>query len=141
MNGRFRANSVIFASKRHLSLCGMRERSFALQCGLSEGEWHVGTGAELLLRRPWFPAETDIDQLSQVFRVLGTPTPEAWPGAADLPQFLQFAPAPPVPLDKVFPKARPLALPNLPCSPSQYPGPLCTHHGGHNNGTAQSTLG
>lgn len=66
--------------------------------------WAVGCIlAELLLRRPWFPGETDIEQLSMVFRALGTPTPDTWPGAADLPNFLQFAAAPPLPLNKIFP--------------------------------------
>lgn len=41
-----------------------------------------------------------------VFRALGTPTPETWPGAADLPNFLEFAAAPPLPLKKVFPGVR-----------------------------------
>lgn len=30
--------------------------------------------AELMLRRPWFPGESDIDQLGKVFQALGTPT-------------------------------------------------------------------
>ena len=31
--------------------------------------------------------ENDIDQLACVFRVLGTPTAESWPGVEDLPDF------------------------------------------------------
>jgi hypothetical protein len=39
------------------------------------------THAELLLRRPWFPGSSDIDQLGKIFAALGTPTKDSWPGA------------------------------------------------------------
>ncbi|GFH14764.1 protein kinase domain-containing protein, partial [Haematococcus lacustris] len=35
--------------------------------------------AELLLRRPWLPGTSDIDQLGKIFKALGTPTEECWP--------------------------------------------------------------
>ncbi len=37
-----------------------------------------------------------------VFEALGTPTPQNWPGAADLPHFLQFEPRPPRRLQSIF---------------------------------------
>lgn len=42
--------------------------------------WAVGCIlAELLLRVPFLPGESDLDQLSRIFQVFGTPTEEAWP--------------------------------------------------------------
>lgn len=42
--------------------------------------WSVGTiFAELMLRTPYMPGETDMDQLKTIFRALGTPTEEEWP--------------------------------------------------------------
>jgi hypothetical protein len=37
--------------------------------------------AELLLRKPWLPGMTDIDQLGKIFQALGTPNKDNWPGA------------------------------------------------------------
>ncbi len=37
-----------------------------------------------------------------VFEALGTPTPQNWPGATDLPHFLQFEPRPPRRLQSIF---------------------------------------
>lgn len=42
--------------------------------------WAVGCIlAELLLRVPFLPGESDLDQLSRIFQVFGTPTEETWP--------------------------------------------------------------
>ena len=35
--------------------------------------------AELMLRIPYLPGESDMDQLKTTFRALGTPTEEDWP--------------------------------------------------------------
>lgn len=41
--------------------------------------WSVGCiFAELMLRTPYLPGETDMDQLKTIFRALGTPTEEEW---------------------------------------------------------------
>ena len=32
-----------------------------------------------MLRTPYLPGETDMDQLKTIFRALGTPTEEDWP--------------------------------------------------------------
>lgn len=42
--------------------------------------WSVGCiFAELMLRIPYLPGESDMDQLKTIFRALGTPTEEEWP--------------------------------------------------------------
>lgn len=42
--------------------------------------WSVGCiFAELMLRIPYLPGESDMDQLNTIFRALGTPTEEDWP--------------------------------------------------------------
>lgn len=48
--------------------------------------WSVGCiFAEMLTRQPLFPGKTDLDQLSLIFKALGTPTEETWPGWTSLP--------------------------------------------------------
>ncbi|KAL3990947.1 Cyclin-dependent kinase 7 [Acanthocheilonema viteae] len=65
--------------------------------------WSVGCIiAELLLRVPVFPGESDIDQLVKIYSVLGTPTEEDWPGMKDLPDYIAIKPMPPIPLKSVF---------------------------------------
>ena len=45
--------------------------------------WSIGCiFAELLLRVPYFPGQSDIDQLSRIFTALGTPTETTWPGVS-----------------------------------------------------------
>lgn len=42
--------------------------------------WAVGCiVAELLLRNPFLPGDSDLNQLSLIFKVLGTPTETNWP--------------------------------------------------------------
>lgn len=42
--------------------------------------WSVGCiFAELMLRIPYLPGESDMDQIKTIFRALGTPTEEDWP--------------------------------------------------------------
>lgn len=36
--------------------------------------------AELLLRKPWLPGTTEVDQLGKIFAALGTPNEQNWPG-------------------------------------------------------------
>ena len=44
--------------------------------------WAVGTIlVEMVTKRPMFPGECEIDELYKIFRVLGTPTDDCWPGA------------------------------------------------------------
>lgn len=65
--------------------------------------WAVGCIlAELLLRVPFFPGESDLDQLTRIFQALGTPTEETWLGMQDLPDYIQFKVFPPNPLSCIF---------------------------------------
>lgn len=52
----------------------------ARQYGVGIDLWAVGCIlAELLLRVPFLPGESDLDQLTRIFQVLGTPTEDDWP--------------------------------------------------------------
>ena len=58
--------------------------------------WSVGCIlAELMLRIPYLPGESDMDQLKTIFRALGTPTEDEWPVWKSTPSLLflsQFLP-------------------------------------------------
>ena len=42
--------------------------------------WSIGCiFAELMLRTPYFAGDSDINQLSTIYRALGTPTEKEWP--------------------------------------------------------------
>lgn len=71
----------------------------------------AGRNAELMLRRPWFQAQTpqglhsaptEIGTLREIFGALGTPTPEAWPDADTLPNYMRFSACPGQPLRATF---------------------------------------
>lgn len=65
--------------------------------------WAVGCIiAELLLRVPFLPGETDLGQLSKIFEVFGTPSNEIWPGVSTLPDFVSFKPMPSQQLKDIF---------------------------------------
>ncbi|KAF7681003.1 Cyclin-dependent kinase 1 [Astathelohania contejeani] len=50
--------------------------------------WSLGCiMAELYLFRPLFPGDCEIDQIYKIFRMMGTPTDEIWPGVRKLPNF------------------------------------------------------
>lgn len=40
--------------------------------------------------RPLFPGSDVDDQLKRIFKLLGTPTEESWPGLAQLPDYKPF---------------------------------------------------
>lgn len=47
--------------------------------------WAVGTIlAEMVTKRPLFPGDSEIDELYKIFRVMGTPSEETWPGVTSL---------------------------------------------------------
>lgn len=55
--------------------------------------WSLGCiFAEMIIRRPMFPGDSEIDQLYRVFRTLGTPTEEDWPGVSQLPDYKPLFP-------------------------------------------------
>ncbi|XP_021936620.1 cyclin-dependent kinase 7 isoform X1 [Zootermopsis nevadensis] len=65
--------------------------------------WAIGCIlAELLLRVPFLPGDSDLDQLTRIFQVLGTPTDETWPNVKELPDFIQFKTFPGTPLRHIF---------------------------------------
>jgi serine/threonine protein kinase len=50
--------------------------------------WSIGCiFAELINHRPLWPGDSEIDELYRIFRSLGTPTTETWPGVTELPDY------------------------------------------------------
>jgi cyclin-dependent kinase 1 len=68
--------------------------------------WSIaGIFAEMILKKPLFHGDSEIDQLFRIFRVLGTPTDATWPGVTELPDFKQTFPRwTPKPMVQVIPK-------------------------------------
>jgi len=65
--------------------------------------WSVGCiFAELMLRIPYLPGESDMDQLKTIFRALGTPTEEDWPGHTKLPDYVPVGQFPKPPMRDLF---------------------------------------
>ncbi|KAG9510590.1 Cyclin-dependent kinase 2, partial [Fragariocoptes setiger] len=53
--------------------------------------WSLGCiFAELLTKKVLFPGESEIDQIYRIFRTLGTPDDERWPGFSQLPDHREF---------------------------------------------------
>ncbi|CAD6574439.1 MAG: TFIIH complex serine/threonine-protein kinase subunit kin28 [Cyphobasidiales sp. Tagirdzhanova-0007] len=66
-------------------LFGARSYTYAVDT------WAAGCiFAELMLRLPYMAGETDVDQLNIIFRALGTPTEEEWPGHKELNDYVDF---------------------------------------------------
>ncbi|GAX78714.1 hypothetical protein CEUSTIGMA_g6152.t1 [Chlamydomonas eustigma] len=84
----------------------------ALQYSNAVDMWGAGcVMAELLLRKPWFPGTSDMNQLERIFNALGAPTEESWPEAKELPNFIPWNDVHPTPLSSQFPPSTdPLAL-------------------------------
>eukprot|EP00048_Salpingoeca_helianthica_P007789 m.114900 g.114900 ORF g.114900 m.114900 type:complete len:312 (-) comp14436_c0_seq1:326-1261(-) len=60
----------------------------AKQYACSVDIWAIGCiFAEMVNKRPLFPGDSEIDELFRIFRVLGTPTEEMWPGVTSFPDF------------------------------------------------------
>ncbi|XP_053674175.1 cyclin-dependent kinase 2 [Anopheles nili] len=50
--------------------------------------WSLGCiFAEMILKRPLFPGDSEIDQLYKIFRQMGTPNEKSWPGVSHLTDF------------------------------------------------------
>ncbi|KAH9834692.1 cell division control protein 2 serine/threonine protein kinase [Teratosphaeria destructans] len=50
--------------------------------------WSVGCiFAEMATRKPLFPGDSEIDEIFKIFRILGTPTENDWPGVTSFPDF------------------------------------------------------
>ncbi|GAA5912679.1 hypothetical protein JCM8208_007727 [Rhodotorula glutinis] len=53
--------------------------------------WSIGCiFGELILRKPLIPGRGEIDQVNQIFKLLGRPTDEMWPGFRKLPNAKSF---------------------------------------------------
>ncbi|XXG80946.1 hypothetical protein AAC387_Pa09g1698 [Persea americana] len=74
--------------------------------------WSVGCiFAEMVNQNPLFPGESEIDELFMIFRVMGTPNEETWPGVSSLRDFkLSFPKWPPKDLAAVVPDLEPAGI-------------------------------
>ncbi|KAK8768648.1 cyclin-dependent kinase 2-like [Amblyomma americanum] len=65
--------------------------------------WSIGCiFAEMLLLKPLFQGDSEIDQLFRIFRTLGTPDEDSWPGVTNLPDY-----------KPTFPRWEPQSLVNI----------------------------
>ncbi|KAF8317157.1 CMGC/CDK/CDK7 protein kinase [Clavulina sp. PMI_390] len=65
--------------------------------------WSVGCiFAELMLRTPYLPGDSDMGQIKTIFHALGTPTEEDWPGHTKLPDYVAVGQFPKNPLRTLF---------------------------------------
>jgi cyclin-dependent kinase len=63
-------------------LLGSRHYSTAIDM------WSVGCiFAEMAMRQPLFPGDSEIDEIFRIFRLLGTPDEDIWPGVRSLPDY------------------------------------------------------
>jgi serine/threonine protein kinase len=50
--------------------------------------WSVGCiFAEMVLMKPLFQGNSEKDQLKKIFKLLGVPSSESWPGLTELPEY------------------------------------------------------
>ncbi|KAL9329097.1 hypothetical protein ACSQ67_004100 [Phaseolus vulgaris] len=79
--------------------------------------WSVGCiFAEMVNQRPLFPGDSEIDELFKIFRILGTPNEDTWPGVTSLPDFKSAFPKwQPKDLKTVVPNLEPAGLDLLSC--------------------------
>jgi len=73
--------------------------------------WAVGCiFAELMLRTPYLPGDSDASQLTTIFRALGTPSQADWPHHQSLPNYAPFEQFPKQNLALLFTAASPESL-------------------------------
>eukprot|EP01121_Diplochlamys_sp_Union-15-3_P016095 TRINITY_DN5416_c0_g2_i1.p1 TRINITY_DN5416_c0_g2~~TRINITY_DN5416_c0_g2_i1.p1 ORF type:complete len:317 (-),score=64.34 TRINITY_DN5416_c0_g2_i1:56-961(-) len=74
--------------------------------------WSIGCiFAELVTKKPLFPGDSEIDQIYRIFRTLGTPSEEEWPGVTKLDNYrVNFPKWKKQPLNEVIPKMDPQGL-------------------------------
>jgi serine/threonine protein kinase len=67
--------------------------------------WSAGCiFGEMATGRPLFPGSSTLDQLIRIFKALGTPTEETWPGIVELPEYRKDFPMyPGIGLQKLVP--------------------------------------
>jgi cyclin-dependent kinase len=50
--------------------------------------WSIGCiFVEMLNLKPLFPGSSEQDQLKKIFKIMGTPDPDKWPGLSELPEW------------------------------------------------------
>lgn len=55
--------------------------------------WGIGCIiAEMATKIPLFPGDSEIDQLFQIYRIMGTPNETTWPGVKELPDYKPVGP-------------------------------------------------
>lgn len=66
--------------------------------------WSVGCiFAEMVMQKPLFPGDSEIDELFRVFRVLGTPNESIWTGVTQFPDYkASFPQWPSISLSKII---------------------------------------
>ncbi|KAL5704727.1 cyclin-dependent kinase [Ranunculus cassubicifolius] len=74
--------------------------------------WSVGCiFCEMINQRPLFPGDSEIDELFKIFRIMGTPNEDIWPGVSSLPDFKSAFPKwPTKDLTSVVPDLEPAGL-------------------------------
>ncbi|XP_063627915.1 cyclin-dependent kinase 20-like [Cydia splendana] len=96
--------------------------------------WAVGCIiAEMILKKPLFAGESDIEQLAIVLQHLGTPTEETWPGHAQLPDFhkITFPESSPTPWSDLLPAVEADAVHLIKC---------CLYYDAHKRISAKEAL-
>ncbi|CAD6186329.1 unnamed protein product [Caenorhabditis auriculariae] len=91
--------------------------------------WSIGCIlAELLLRQPIFPGDSDIDQLVKIYNVLGAPKEVDWPVMTSLPSYVEIRPdnEKPPELRQIFTAATPDLLDLLSAMLTFDPTKRCT---------------
>lgn len=89
----YRSPELLFGSKKY---------------GTGVDMWAAGLiMAELLLRVPLLPGESDLDQLSKIFEVFGTPTDTNWPDVKSFTDYIKFNQIEPKPLRTIFVTSKP----------------------------------
>ncbi|KAL5222292.1 hypothetical protein ABZP36_027005 [Zizania latifolia] len=70
--------------------------------------WSVGCiFAEMVRRKALFPGDSELQQLLHIFRLLGTPTDEQWPGVTSLRDWHEFPKWKPDDLGRAVPSLEP----------------------------------
>ena len=74
--------------------------------------WSAGCiFAEMASGRPLFPGSSVKDQLLKIFKILGTPSEETWPGVSRLTDYRPDFPLyNPIPLENLVPKLEPSGI-------------------------------
>ncbi|CAJ2677996.1 cell division control protein 2 [Trifolium pratense] len=74
--------------------------------------WSVGCiFAEMINQRPLFPGDSEIDELFKIFKIMGTPNEDTWPGVTSLPDFKSAFPKwPSMDLATLVPNLEPAGL-------------------------------